>query len=87
MHKTVKPKDFLPPFLNAIVLAAAGASCRTNFARLVIGTESTNPKEWIREFVTIDRDSAIAFLTTVAGDLLSTGNDYFLPIEAVEASR
>ncbi len=84
MHKKVKPKDFLPAFLNAIVLAATGAKLPDKFRALVIGTESTNPKEWIREFTMIDRDSALAFLATVAGDLLSTGNDYFLPIEAVE---
>ena len=31
----------------------------------------------------MDRDSALGFLSTVVGDLLSTGNHYFLPIEAV----
>jgi hypothetical protein len=50
----------------------------------VIGTQSTDPKEWIREFHPLDRDSALGFLTTVVGDLLSIRNDYFLPIEAVE---
>ena len=32
----------------------------------------------------MDQDSALAYLTAVVSDLLSTGNDYFLPIEAVE---
>ena len=54
------------------------------FRAIVIGTQSTEPNEWIREFRPLDRDSALAFLTTVVGDLLSTRNDYFLPIEAVE---
>jgi len=54
------------------------------FRAIVIGTQSTDPKEWIREFRPLDRDSALGFLTTVVGDLLSTRNDYFLPIEAVE---
>ena len=84
LHKKVKAKDFLPSFLNAIVLAAKGTKMPETFRAIVIGTESTNSKEWIREFRPPDRDSALAFLTTVVGDLLSTRNDYFLPIEAVE---
>ena len=84
LHKNIKAKDFLPAFLNAIVLAATGAKLPQKFRAIVIGTQSTNPKEWIREFQPIDRDSALGFLTTVVSDLLSTGNDYFLPIEAVE---
>ena len=84
LHKKVKPKDFLPSFLNAIVLAATGTNMPETFRAIVIGTQSTDPKEWIREFRPLDRDSALAFLTTVVGDLLSTRNDYFLPIEAVE---
>ena len=34
LHKTIKAKDFLPAFLNAIVLAAAGTyNCPHNFAQ------------------------------------------------------
>ena len=33
---------------------------------------------------TLEQNSAIAYLTAVVSDLLSTGNVYFLPIEAVE---
>jgi exodeoxyribonuclease V gamma subunit len=84
LHKKVKPKDFLPSFLNAIVLTATGTKMPETFRAIVIGTQSTDPKEWIREFRPLDRDSALGFLTTVVGDLLSTRNDYFLPIEAVE---
>jgi exodeoxyribonuclease V gamma subunit len=84
LHKNVKPKDFLPSFLNAIVLAATETKMPERFRAIVIGTQSTKPDEWIREFRPLDRDSALAFLTSVVGDLLSTGNDYFLPIEAVE---
>ncbi len=83
LHKKVKPKDFLPSFLNAIVLAATGTKMPERFRAIVIGTQSTDPKEWIREFRPLDRDSALAFLTAVVGDLLSTRNDYFLPIEAI----
>jgi exodeoxyribonuclease V gamma subunit len=84
LHKNVKPKDFLPPFLNAIVLAAAGLELPRQFRAVVIGTQSTKTREWIREFRPMGRDSALDYLATVVGDLLSTGNNYFLPIEAVE---
>ncbi len=84
LHKSVKAKDFLPPFLNAIVLAATGARLPETFRAIVIGTQSENLTEWTRAFRPMDQDAAVAYLTTVVSDLLSTGNDYFLPIEAVE---
>ena len=62
LHKKVKPKDFLPSFLNAIVLAATGTKMPETFRAIVIGTQSTDPNEWIREFRPLDRDSALAFL-------------------------
>ncbi len=83
LHNKVKPKDFLPAFLSAIVLAASGAKLPERFRAIVIGTQSTKQSEFIREFAPMDRDSALGFLTTLVGDLLSTGNDCFLPIEAV----
>jgi exodeoxyribonuclease V gamma subunit len=83
LHKTIKAKDFLPAFLNAIVLAAAGSQLPEKFRAIVIGTESKKLAEWTREFLPMDHDSAITYLTNVVGDLLSPGNDYFLPIEAV----
>ena len=83
LHKKVTPKDFLPAFLSAILLAATGANLPARFRAIVIGTQSTKQSEFISEFAPMDRDSALGFLTTVVGDLLSTGNDYFLPIEAV----
>lgn len=83
LHKTIKPKDFLPGFINAIVLAANGTKLPQRFRAVVIGTQSNNPEEWIREFPTMDQESARAYLTAVVGDLLSTGNSYFLPLEAV----
>ena len=84
LHKTIKAKDFLPAFLNAIVLAAAGSQLPEKFRAIVIGTQSEKPTQWTREFRPIDQNSALAYLGIVVGDLLSTGNDYFLPIEAVE---
>jgi exodeoxyribonuclease V gamma subunit len=83
LHKKIKPKDFLPAFLNAIVLAASGIKLPDKFRAIVLGTQAKNPAEWIREFRPMDRDSALAYLTTIVSDLLSTGNNYFLPIEAV----
>ncbi len=84
LHKSIKAKDFLPAFLNAIVLAAAGTKLPETFRAIVIGTQSEKLAQWTREFRPIDRNSALTYLTVVVGDLLSTGNDYFLPIEAVE---
>jgi exodeoxyribonuclease V gamma subunit len=83
LHKTIKPKDFLPGFINAIALAAMGMKLPPRFRAVVIGTQSKNPAEWIREFPTMDQQSARAYLTAVVGDLLSIGNSYFLPLEAV----
>jgi exodeoxyribonuclease V gamma subunit len=83
LRKSVRPKDYLPLFLNAIVLAAIGRQLPDRFRAIVIGIESAKNAEWIREFRTIEQNSARAFLTDVVADLLSTRNDYFLPIEAV----
>jgi hypothetical protein len=84
LHKTIKTKDFLPAFLNAIVLAAVGTKLPESFRAIVIGTQSEKLTEFTRAFRPMDRDSAIAYLSNVVSDLLSTGNEYFLPIEAVE---
>jgi len=83
VHKTIKPKDFLPPFLGAIVLAATGMKLPNRFRAVVLGTQDENPTKWIREFQPMNRDSALIYLTNIVSDLLSTGNNYFLPIEAV----
>jgi exodeoxyribonuclease V gamma subunit len=84
LRKSIKPKDFLPAFLNAIVLAASGAKLPDKFRAIVIRANCENKADWIREFKPLEQNSALAYLTAVVGDLLSTGNDYFLPIEAVE---
>ena len=49
----------------------------------MIGTQSEKLTQWTRDFRPIDQPSALAYLGIVVSDLLSTGNDYFLPIEAV----
>ena len=84
IRKTVKSKDFLPAFINMIALAAAGVRLPKNFRAIVLRSAPEKKEKWIREFETIDRESAVSYLSTVVSDLLSTGNDYFLPIEAVE---
>ena len=84
LRKSIKPKDFLPAFLNAIVLAATGAKLPEKFRAIVIRANSEKNADWIREFKPLEQNSALAYLTAVVSDLLSTGNDYFLPIEAVE---
>jgi exodeoxyribonuclease V gamma subunit len=84
LHKSIKTKDFLPAFLNAIVLAAVGTKLPESFRAIVIGTQSEKLTEFTREFRPMDRDSALTYLSNVVSDLLSTGNEYFLPIEAVE---
>ena len=63
LHKTIKSKDFLPAFLNAIVLAAVGTKLPEKFRAIVIGTQSEKLTEFTREFRPMDRDSAIAYLT------------------------
>jgi exodeoxyribonuclease V gamma subunit len=83
LRKSTKPASFLPAFLNAIALAAAGVELPGLFRAIVVGTEAVKPADWIREFRPMDREAARAYLTNVVSDLLSAGNDYFLPIEAV----
>jgi exodeoxyribonuclease V gamma subunit len=84
LRKSVKPKDFLPAFINAIALAAAGVQMPKTFRAIVLRSDPEKKENWIRKFETIDRESALSYLTAVVSDLLSTGNDHFLPIEAVE---
>ena len=84
LHKSVKSKDFLPAFVNVIALAAAGVQLPKAFRAIVLRSDPEKKANWIREFETIDRESALTYLTAVVSDLLSTGNNYFLPIEAVE---
>ena len=84
LRKSVKSKDFLPQFINVISLAATGASLPKTFRAILLRSDPEKNPNWIRKFETMDRESALSYLTAVVSDLLSTGNDYFLPIEAVE---
>ncbi len=84
LRKSIKSKDFLPAFLNAIVLAASGAKLPDKFRAIVIRANSEKKADGLRDFKPLEQNSAIAYLTAIVGDLLSTGNTYFLPIEAIE---
>src|SRR5271155_260632 len=56
---------------------------------IALCTRRSNRPIFCRRFSTrsswppLDHDSALAYLTTIVSDLLSSGNNYFLPIEAV----
>jgi exodeoxyribonuclease V gamma subunit len=86
-RKDAAAKHFLPLFLNAIVLKAAGLSVSEAFKAIVVGAaaeKSKNGPPWIRTLVTPEKDQAIEYLTTIVGDLLADAHGYFLPIEAAE---
>jgi len=86
-RKNAGAKHFLPLFLNAIVLKAAGLPIGKPFKAIVVGAETGKPKDappWIRTLATPAKDKASEYLTTIVSDLLSGAHDYFLPIEAVE---
>jgi len=79
-----KPKDFLGPFLSAIILAAAGELDEGQFHVIVVGAGKR--KAWNETRILKCPSSARAreYLANLLGDLLFGKNHYFLPIEAVE---
>lgn len=77
--------DFLEGGLSAIVLAAAGAKMPSEFIAMVLGGDGKKRTHNTRTIPIPTRAAARAYLTQLAIDLLSAGNDYFLPIEAVAA--
>jgi exodeoxyribonuclease V gamma subunit len=84
LRKKVKTHDFLRMFLGAVALSAAGAKLPKRFRAIVIGaSEEPTPKRE-RSFARPPQDEARTYLTLVVSDMLSVGNDYFLPFEAVE---
>jgi hypothetical protein len=86
-----KPKDFLGSALTAIALAAAGEPVGAQFRAIVVGippdnSDKKNPAPpWVRAITPPSRDKAREYLTRLVAEMLSEGNDYFLPIEAVAA--
>ena len=83
-RKDVKVADFLDGGFGAVALAAAGAKMPTEFMATVLGSEIKKKPNHTRTIVMPTEAEARAYLTQLAVDLLSSGNDYFLPIEAVE---
>jgi hypothetical protein len=84
-RKDVKVADFLDGGFGAIALAAAGAKMPAEFMATVLGSEIKKKPNHTRTIVMPSAAEARAYLIQLATDLLSGGNDYFLPIEAVEA--
>lgn len=83
LRKKVKATDFLPLVLHAIALAAAGESVGKTFSAIVVGEGEEAVRT--RTFAPMKREAAREYLAQLAGDLLSFDNNYFLPIDAVEA--
>ncbi len=81
----VKTADFLKAALEAIVLAAAGSKMPSEFVSVVLGAEEKKNVTFERTITVPAKDEARRWLSRLATDLLSAGNDYFLPIEAVDA--
>ncbi|MDO8431519.1 MAG: exodeoxyribonuclease V subunit gamma [Candidatus Binatus sp.] len=80
VRKTIEAKHFLPLFINAIALSAAGESIARNFRAIVLGDGRAQAKEWSPP----KPSDARTYLARLAGSLLSDGNSYFLPFEAIE---
>ena len=87
-RKDAKAKHFLPLFLNAIVLKAAGEPIAREFRAILVGIGVATGKKklplWIRTLTAPEKDQAVEYLTDLVSDLLSDTHDYFLPIEAAE---
>ena len=87
-RKNAKAKHFLPLFLNAIVLKAAGEPIAKEFRAILVGVGAAAEKKklplWVRTLIAPERDQAVEYLTELVSDLLSDPHDYFLPIEAAE---
>ncbi len=85
-RKDAKVRHFLPLFVNAIVLKAAGQPIPKEFRAILVGTAAEKKKlpPWIGTLVAPEKDQAVEYLTRLVSDLLSDPHDYFLPIEAAE---
>jgi exodeoxyribonuclease V gamma subunit len=80
--------DFLRLALGVTALAASGQPIAPRFSAVVV----TSPKKdsqtaAVRQFSAPSPDDARQYLTHLVSDLLSTGNDRFLPVEAIEKAR
>jgi hypothetical protein len=79
-----KAKDFLGPFLSAIVLAAAGELTEKIFHAIVVGAGKNKSWSDTRSLHCPSAEQARNYLSDLLSDLLFGKNHYFLPIEAVE---
>jgi hypothetical protein len=84
-RKIVYAADFLEGALGAIVLAATGSKMPPKFVAVVLGGEEKKHVTFERSIAVPSQGEARAWLTRLATDLLSGDNDYFLPVEAVDA--
>ncbi len=81
-----KCKDFLGPFLAAVVLAAAGELTAKTFDAVVVGAGKNKCWRETRGLNSPSVERARDYLSDLLSDLLFRKNHYFLPIEAVEAA-
>lgn len=86
-REKAKSRDFLRMFLGAIALSAVGAKLPRRFRAIVIGARKQQAPERERSFAPPPPDEARKYLASVVSDMLSVGNHYFLPFEAVEKAR
>ncbi len=84
LRDEAKVKDFLGPFVSAIVLAAAGELSAKQFHAIVIGAKRNQPFHAVRTLQCPTIEGAREYLSDLLSDLLFGKNHYFLPIEAVE---
>lgn len=84
LRDEARAKDFLGPFLSAIVLAAAGEFAAADFHAIVVGARKGKSFNDIRSMRRPTMEQARSYLSDLVSDLLFGKNHYFLPIEAVD---
>jgi exodeoxyribonuclease V gamma subunit len=83
-----KAADFLRLALGVAALAAAGAPIAPEFNAAVVTAPKKNPQAAAAHQIAAPTPAqARKYLADLVSDLLSTGNDRFIPIEAVEKAR
>ncbi len=84
LRDKAKPKDYLAPFLAALVLTAAERMTTGTFRAIVVGAGRDKSWNETKILQCPSADQAKSYLSTLVADLLFGKNHYFLPIEAVE---
>jgi exodeoxyribonuclease V gamma subunit len=85
LRDKAKAKDFLGPFVSAIVLAATEQITAPKFDAIVLCSKGEKSSHPTRTLACPSREEAREYLAALVSDLLFEKNHYFLPIEAVEA--